>query len=275
MCDAQYINIARFEETGNEAQLADGGRRAERSPEENGASASAFNSRGIGACDFETARDVVAESDIKWAAGSGAAIVGGGPSGLCRTRGGGRLHRGSPCGRIQTGAALRRWAWLPTRFATATNGLRPTRRAKGAAPLRYAGCMSIEQRHDSRSAGHPAKPSTARRFIVLGRWALVAAGIVAIALGFAAASPVVRFAAFAGLSFLLANALWQHMPLSQACAAAAAIAIVFGAAVALYRLFAWGMGLESWLPDALGAVVGALVAYPALKRIDHISPDGL
>ncbi|MBX9034294.1 Tat pathway signal protein [Gordonibacter massiliensis (ex Traore et al. 2017)] len=135
--------------------------------------------------------------------------------------------------------------------------------------------MSIEQRHDSRSAGHPAKPSTARRFIVLGRWALVAAGIVAIALGFAAASPVVRFAAFAGLSFLLANALWQHMPLSQACAAAAAIAIVFGAAVALYRLFAWGMGLESWLPDALGAVVGALVAYPALKRIDRISPDGL
>ena len=135
--------------------------------------------------------------------------------------------------------------------------------------------MSIEQRHDSRPAGPTAKPSTARRLIVFGRWALVAAGVVAIALGFATASPAVRFAAFAGLSFLLANALWQHAPLSRACVAAAAIAILFGAAVALYRLFAWGMGLDSWLPDALGAVIGALVAYPALKRIDRVSPDGL
>ncbi|HIW75138.1 MULTISPECIES: Tat pathway signal protein [Gordonibacter] len=105
---------------------------------------------------------------------------------------------------------------------------------------------------------------------MFGRWALVVAGVVAIALGFVTSSALVRAVVFAGLAFLLANALFQHMPLSRACMAAAAIALLFGAAVSLYRLFTWDMGLASWLPDALGALVGAAISYPVLKRINRV-----
>lgn len=134
--------------------------------------------------------------------------------------------------------------------------------------------MHQNQRQNPRAPRQTAQPVPARGLIVFGRWALVAAGIVAIALGFIAASAAVRLVAFAGLSFLLANALWQHMPLARSCVAAGGLALLFGAAVALYRLFTWNMGLDSWLPDAVGALVGAAIAYPALKRIDRHSPSG-
>lgn len=114
----------------------------------------------------------------------------------------------------------------------------------------------------------PRDTSPVRGLVVFGRWALVVAGVVAIAFGFAASSALVRGVAFAGLAFLLANALFQHMPLSRACVAAAVVALIFGAAVALYRLFTWDMGLDSWIPDALGALVGAALSYPILKRIN-------
>ncbi len=129
--------------------------------------------------------------------------------------------------------------------------------------------MNTEGHTGSNRNSRSASP--ARGLVVFGRWALVAAGVAAIALGFAASSGLVRAVAFAGLAFLLANALFQHMPLSRACVAAAAIALLFGAAVALYRLFTWDMGLVSWIPDALGSLAGAALAYPALKRIDRLA----
>ena len=115
----------------------------------------------------------------------------------------------------------------------------------------------------------PRGTSPARGLVVFGRWALVIAGVVAIAFGFAVSSGIVRGVAFAGLALLLANALFQHMPLSRACVAAAVVALIFGAAVALYRLFTWRMGLDSWFPDALGALIGAAISYPILKRINR------
>lgn len=126
--------------------------------------------------------------------------------------------------------------------------------------------MNTKGHTDSKS---PRSTSPARGLVVFGRWALVVAGVVAIAFGFAASSALVRGVAFAGLAFLLANALFQHMPLSRACVAAAVIAIVFGAAVSLYRLFTWDMGLISWIPDILGALIGAALSYPALKRLNN------
>lgn len=117
---------------------------------------------------------------------------------------------------------------------------------------------------------NPRDVMPSRGLVVFGRWALVVAGVVAIALGFVTSSALVRIVAFAGLAFLLANALFQHMPLSRACVAAAAIALLFGAAVSLYRLFTWDMGLASWLPDALGSLIGAALSYPVLKRINRI-----
>lgn len=123
------------------------------------------------------------------------------------------------------------------------------------------------KRHTSTS--HPHADFPARGPVVIGRWALVAAGVVAILFGFMASSALVRAIAFAGLTFLLANALFQHMPLSRACIMAGVMALIFGAGVSLYRLFTWHMGLDSWFPDALGTLIGAAIAYPVLKRINH------
>ncbi len=52
-----------------------------------------------------------------------------------------------------------------------------------------------------------------RRFGIFGRWALVVAWVAVVYFGPAvsAPSPVACFIEFAVLSFLLANALWQHM----------------------------------------------------------------
>lgn len=118
--------------------------------------------------------------------------------------------------------------------------------------------------------GSPRAAAPARGLIVFGRWALVAAGVAAIVFGFAASSPIVRAVAFAVLAFLLANALFQHLPLGRACAAAAGITLLFVVALVLYRAFTWHMGLANWVPDAIGALVGAALSYPILKRINRI-----
>ena len=79
-----------------------------------------------------------------------------------------------------------------------------------------------------------AKPrmSKRRRFIVVGRWALAAAWAAVVYFGPAVSAPsaVAYFVEFAVLGFLLANALWQHMGLLTACAAAVLITCMLGIA---------------------------------------------
>lgn len=128
--------------------------------------------------------------------------------------------------------------------------------------------MGNEHRH----TGGGNAPSTARRLLVAGRWLLAAAGAVAIMAGLDQGSPAVRFAAYAILSGLLANALWQHVPLSRACLTACAASVLFGGALAIYRLATAHIGLEGWLFAALGAVAGAALSYPALRWVDAHSP---
>ena len=108
-----------------------------------------------------------------------------------------------------------------------------------------------------------AKPrmSKRRRFIVVGRWALAAAWAAVVYFGPAVSAPsaVAYFVEFAVLGFLLANALWQHMGLLTACAAAVLITCMLGiadGAVSLmvpdhpFSFFDWLVGAPARRADA-------------------------
>ena len=119
------------------------------------------------------------------------------------------------------------------------------------------------------SGGGPASPgySKARPLIIAARWAAAVAWAVAVV----ALWPAIprMFAAFL-LSFLLVNALWQHAELKRACAMAFALtgllAIVGEVALGTADFVSVPV---LWLVDALGAVIGVLVAYVALPPIDR------
>lgn len=117
-----------------------------------------------------------------------------------------------------------------------------------------------------------------RRFIVFGRWALVVFWAAAVYFGpsVSAPTPIAYFIGFAVLSFLLANALWQHMGLLTACAAAVLITCVLGIADGAVSLMVpdHPFSFFDWLVGAGGALVGSIVAHPALRAIDSfISSD--
>lgn len=123
----------------------------------------------------------------------------------------------------------------------------------------------------STPTNNPTPPTFMRRVIVAGRWALALAAALAIVLGFGGHDPLVRGAAFALQSVLLANALWQHTCLARACVGAAAITMVLGTVLSLFQIPPPNIPPASFL-SAIGGVVGALVAYPALTFIDRFSP---
>ena len=79
-----------------------------------------------------------------------------------------------------------------------------------------------------------------------------------------------RFATFL-LTFLLTNALWQHVPLKRACIMAFALtglAAIIGELALGTSDFAAVPVL--WLVDALGALIGALVSYIAMPLVDRV-----
>ena len=123
-----------------------------------------------------------------------------------------------------------------------------------------------------------AKPrmSKRRRFIVVGRWALAAAWAAVVYFGPAVSAPsaVAYFVEFAVLGFLLANALWQHMGLLTACAAAVLITCMLGIADGAVSLMVpdHPFSFFDWLVG--GALAGGIVAHPALRLIDSfVSSD--
>ena len=113
-----------------------------------------------------------------------------------------------------------------------------------------------------------AKPrmSKRRRFIVVGRWALAAAWAAVVYFGPAVSAPsaVAYFVEFAVLGFLLANALWQHMGLLTACAAAVLITCMLGIADGAVSLMVpdHPFSFFDWLVGAGGALAGGIVAHP-------------
>ena len=117
-----------------------------------------------------------------------------------------------------------------------------------------------------------------RRLIVVGRWALVVTWAAVVYFGpvVSAPSAVAYFIEFAVLSFLLANALWQHMGLLTACAAAVLITCVLGIADGAVSLLVpdHPFSFFDWLVGAGGALVGGIAAHPALRVIDSfVSSD--
>ena len=120
--------------------------------------------------------------------------------------------------------------------------------------------------------------SKRRRFIVVGRWALAAAWAAVVYFGPAVSAPsaVAYFVEFAVLGFLLANALWQHMGLLTACAAAVLITCMLGIADGAVSLMVpdHPFSFFDWLVGAGGALAGGIVAHPALRLIDSfVSSD--
>lgn len=120
--------------------------------------------------------------------------------------------------------------------------------------------------------------SRRRRLIVVARWTLVAAWTAAVYLlpSVSAPSAIAHFVEFAVLSFLLANALWQHMELFTSCVIAVLITCLLGIGDAVVSLMIPNhlFGLSDWIVGSLGALMGGIVAHPALRVIDSfISSD--
>lgn len=139
--------------------------------------------------------------------------------------------------------------------------------AEGAAQAARGTLAGMESRKTSGNAPAPSGRSKMRPLIVARRWAVaVAWGVAVVALW-----PAIprMFAAFL-LAFLLVNALWQHAELKRACAMAFALtgllAIVGEVALGTADYVSVPV---LWLVDALGAVIGVLVAYTALPPIDR------
>ena len=115
---------------------------------------------------------------------------------------------------------------------------------------------------------HDRPPLTAPRvLLVTFRWVLVAAWTTVVLTtqgesGTLAA--IQRIAACLPLSFLLANALWQHIPLKYACLVAFACATLVGVLNLLFfQAGAVAMdNLSTLAASACGAAAGSVVAYP-------------
>lgn len=107
------------------------------------------------------------------------------------------------------------------------------------------------------------------------RWMLVAAWIAVVFLvgpSLPIPMPAVSVIGFAGLSFVLVNALWQHMSLKASCVVAAILAGVIGVVGEAVVYLATGQEIVafSWLTNAIGAILGALIAYPVIQKVDAL-----
>ena len=124
--------------------------------------------------------------------------------------------------------------------------------------------------NDNRRTAAHSESIPKRRIIIAARWALAATGAVVILLSFNVFAPPARLGALAALSFLLANALWQHLALAPACLAAFAACALLSLVAASCSPFA---GLPSCMDGLLAylgfAALGAAVALLVLPRIDR------
>lgn len=121
----------------------------------------------------------------------------------------------------------------------------------------------METKKPENTPSETRKLSSMRPFIVVGRWTM--AVICAAFVLFDPNANQPQLLGYAVLSFLLANAIWQHISLIRACVVAFILATVLAL---IDQLFLGGAPL--WFAaDALAAAVGSLLAYPVLQKIDH------
>lgn len=83
-------------------------------------------------------------------------------------------------------------------------------------------------------------------------------------------SVIGHFLEYFMLSFLLVNALWQHMSLKRACVVAIVCSSLFGITDEFHQYFVPERMCDpfDWMVDTVAATVGALVARPVLTRVD-------
>ena len=130
--------------------------------------------------------------------------------------------------------------------------------------------MDTSNRHTA--SGAESRSERFRGLFVVARWALALIGIGVATFLMLAGDPgiVGRVFGFLLLAVLLANALWQHLPLGRACVSAFAVAGLLAIALELFR----GEGtmqlasIVIWLFDAGGAALGAALAYMVMPKID-------
>lgn len=114
-----------------------------------------------------------------------------------------------------------------------------------------------------------------RALLVTMRWVLVAAwtGVTLVApWDFGTIATILRFGAYVTLSFLFANAQWQHIPLKNACAVAFFYAVLIGTinALFLHPETSTISNLIALATATCGAAIGSVIAYPLLQRIDNL-----
>ncbi|MEA5019681.1 MAG: hypothetical protein VB027_04865 [Gordonibacter sp.] len=116
---------------------------------------------------------------------------------------------------------------------------------------------------------------SSRVLLVTMRWALVAAwtGVALVVPGdFDTAAIVLRFGVYITLSFLFANALWQHIPLKYACVAAFIYAVL-AATFSTLLLPSESTSTNNLTAFAIlvcAAAIGSVIAHPLLQRIDSL-----
>lgn len=147
----------------------------------------------------------------------------------------------------------------------------------------------MDSEHSKDSLNKPDTPSKWRPAIVVMRWLLVIIWIGIILFSSQSfQSPVhstikllpsiagTHFVSYGILCFLLANALWQHMPLKKAIVVAIVSTCLLGGIELLFQQLMFGVISNPilWLIGVGGTMVGALVAYPLLQVIDRLITYG-
>lgn len=125
----------------------------------------------------------------------------------------------------------------------------------------------------------PKKLTPSRRAVVALRWLFAGGWALVIATALPASDSLaglgVQVAAFALLSFLLVNALWQHMTLKSACATTVIVVCLVITASEVFRSLVLNQTApESLVAGLCGSIVGAVAARPLLRRIDRKTSQG-
>lgn len=132
---------------------------------------------------------------------------------------------------------------------------------------------------DTRHNASRQQPAPSRRAIVALRWLLAVDWALVIAFALPSSDSLVdlgvQAAAFALLSFLLANALWQHMTLKSACATTVIVVCLVITASEVFRSLVLGQTApESLVAGLCGSIIGAVAARPLLRRINRKVSQG-
>lgn len=97
---------------------------------------------------------------------------------------------------------------------------------------------------------------------------LMAAQVALVGSGADLVSPLAHFCEYAVFGFLLQNALGCSAPARRAVVLAIVVASAYGVTDELHQLFVPGRACDpvDWLVDTVGAALGALIAWRALRR---------